>query len=62
MQMSKTIAVLEKEVGLWKARYEKASMTLMDTTEEVRKKGGHSLKLDTTLGRSIKFHSNSCKG
>ena len=36
MQMSKTISVLEKEVGLWKARYEKASIMLMDATEEVR--------------------------
>lgn len=35
MQMTKTIGALEKEVGLWKARYEKASMTLMDMTEEV---------------------------
>ena len=39
MQMSKTIGALEKEVGLWKARYEKASLTLMDTAEEVRRKG-----------------------
>lgn len=34
--MSKTISALEKEVGLWKARYEKASVTLLDVTEEVR--------------------------
>lgn len=34
--MTKTIGALEKEVGLWKARYEKASMTLLDVTEEVR--------------------------
>ena len=33
--MSKTINALEKEVGLWKARYDKASLTLMETTEEV---------------------------
>lgn len=33
-RMSKTINALEKEVGLWKARYDKASLTLMETTEE----------------------------
>ena len=33
--MTKTIGALEKEVGLWKARYEKASMSLMDAAEEV---------------------------
>ena len=36
--MSKTISALEKEVGLWRARYEKANRTLIETTEEVRKR------------------------
>lgn len=35
--MSKTISTLEKEVGLWRARYEKASRVLADTTEEVNR-------------------------
>ena len=33
--MAKTIGSLEKEVALWKVRYEKASKSLMETTEEV---------------------------
>ncbi len=33
--MAKTIGTLEKEVALWRARYEKTNKSLIETTEEV---------------------------
>ena len=35
LQMSKTIATLDKESTLWKSRYEKCNKSLLDVSEEV---------------------------
>ena len=35
LQMSKTITVLEKEMVMWRSKYEKCNKALIDTAEEV---------------------------
>ena len=35
--MSKTISVLEKEMNMWRSKYEKCNKALIDTAEEVRR-------------------------
>ena len=35
LQMSKTISVLEKEMTMWRSKYEKCNKALIDTAEEV---------------------------
>ena len=58
-QMSKTIGKLEKEMLMWKSRYEKCNRSLLEMAEEVRSVSfGHYP--DSCVGWSLATRVNRC--